>query len=221
MPSPEASRSNLEAYWQRKGRPRSGTETLIMEQLLWQWFGTPEKERPSLRGLALQLGLAPGSHSHLSRLLRKMLREGVPDSFYGAPVTLADLEKAREVWKRVRARMEGVEQCEQYDDDGYEAGDGEDREQYAGDEYEADHGAGDEDEMEQPPCRLSEGAPQPAASRETCGWLTADESIAERWREVREWKRKNPSDGRLRTWQESEELRRRGGRRVLFRVPVR
>ncbi len=51
--------------------------------------------------------------------------------------------------------------------------------------------------------------------------LTADERIAETQREVAAWKRKNPSDGRLRTWQESEELRRRGGRRVLFRVPVR
>jgi hypothetical protein len=36
--------------------------------------------------------------------------------------------------------------------------------------------------------------------------MTADESIAETWREVNEWKRKNPSYGR---------------RRVLFSVPVR
>ena len=36
---------------------------------------------------------------------------------------------------------------------------------------------------------------------------TVDENIAEAWREVREWKRKNPSYGT--------------GRRVLFSVPVR
>lgn len=46
-------------------------------------------------------------------------------------------------------------------------------------------------------------------------YMTAEQNVAETWREVAEWKRTNASDGQ---WREYERL---GGRRVLFRVPVR
>jgi DNA-binding transcriptional regulator YhcF (GntR family) len=81
MPSPEASRRNLEkarARW-RPPRPwRSYQESRLIRQLIWQEWSLaqkhPQYRLPSSRALARELGV---SHTWVQRLLRKA--KGNPD----------------------------------------------------------------------------------------------------------------------------------------------
>lgn len=103
IPYRHSSAKNLEAYWQRVGRPRSTDETLIIKRLVWQWIWADKGQRSSLRKLARQIGV---HHSYISRLWRKLLRGGLPDSFYfSPPVTLGDLEEARQRRIRIRGQL--------------------------------------------------------------------------------------------------------------------
>jgi|SRR5262249_28786237 len=71
-------------------------------------------------------------------------------------------------------------------------------------------------------CGLNSAGTGRHASDEPRETMTVDESIAETWREVDEWKRNNPHfSGRPRTLQEWQDLERRGRRRVLFSAPLR
>jgi hypothetical protein len=146
----------------QRTRTRSDRESAIIKRLIRQPCFDDE-ERPSLRVLARQLGVAP---SYVWKVQRKAHSEGIDTLLKdGRRITLDDLAEARRFTDKVRDVEPGV--------------------------------------LAPAPARcLNEGDTTLIESRA----MTADESIAERWREAREWKRKNLSRDR--------------GRRVLFTVPV-
>ena len=77
-----------------------------------------------------------------------------------------------------------------------------------------------EREPEAPELRRRSNEGEPAASPDP-RYRTAEQSVAETWREVAEWKCANASDGHARTLTEWREYERRGRRRVLLSIPVR
>ncbi len=73
MPSPEASRRNLEkakAHWRRPAPWRSERETRLIRRLAWQWRCN-EGPRCSGRALARLLGV---SHTYIQKLMREFAR---------------------------------------------------------------------------------------------------------------------------------------------------
>lgn len=105
MPSPEASRRNLEkarTRW-RAPRPwRSSQETHLIRRLVWQWFMYHGPGKWSGRAVSRQLGV---SHTYIQKLVREyaadpssMLRE---QRLFG-PATLDGLRRAREETQKLR-----------------------------------------------------------------------------------------------------------------------
>ncbi len=108
MPSPQASRRNLEtAIAQGKlKRLRCRDETAIIKLLIWQawWGGQP---RPSQRALAQQLGV---SQPYVCRVMQQARTIGLEVLLAreGRRVTLEDLAEARRVTARLWEREPGL-----------------------------------------------------------------------------------------------------------------
>src|SRR5712692_784259 len=107
MPSPEASRGNLEkARAQgRVKRLRSDRESRIIKLLIWQWFFDQEP-KPSGRALARQLGVWP---SYVCKVQKQATRAGWDAlARYGRRVTVADLDEARRFTAKLREQEPGL-----------------------------------------------------------------------------------------------------------------
>lgn len=107
MPSPEASRRNLEkgrARW-RAPRPwRSAQETRVIKLLVWQWFAYRGPGKWSARAVGRRLGV---SHTYVQKLVREfgadpsgMLRE-LRSSYLA---TFDQLSRAQEETRQQRER---------------------------------------------------------------------------------------------------------------------
>jgi hypothetical protein len=111
MPRHESSIRNLvEAVnspnWHRPRPWRSKEEAELVKRFVFQWFTCRDRNRPSGRDWARQLGI---SHTWLQKLARKF--EANPDEMwqlqvdYGDP-TLAQLNEARESTEKLRRQGE-------------------------------------------------------------------------------------------------------------------
>lgn len=113
--SPRARRSRLiniqQARAARRRAPlpwRSLAESRVIEQLVWQWWRSPQPRWPALR-VARLLGV---SHTWVAKLAKRFRSD--PDRFrrrYAPfpPATLAKLQLARQetVWHREHGRLRG------------------------------------------------------------------------------------------------------------------
>jgi hypothetical protein len=87
---------------------RSGLESRVIEQLVWQWWLSPAPRWPALR-VARLLGV---SHTWVNKLAKRFQSD--PDRFRRrhapfAPATLEKLERARQetAWHRDHGRLRG------------------------------------------------------------------------------------------------------------------
>jgi len=107
MPSPEASRRNLEkakARW-RPPRPwRSLQETRVIKRLVWQWFTYCGPGKWSARAVARWLGV---THTYIQKLVREFERDPSvmqrQERLYGS-ATLEHLSRTREETRRQKER---------------------------------------------------------------------------------------------------------------------
>jgi hypothetical protein len=112
MPSPEASRRNLAAYYSRVPRLRSQDESILIWRLTLKWWTRDERRPPKQREWAAQLGV---TQQYVSKMARRFKREWLELArrWNGwQTVTLDDLRRARE--RRQRARVQ-VAQDRAYD----------------------------------------------------------------------------------------------------------
>jgi len=87
---------------------RAGLESRVIEQLVWQWWRSPQPRWPALR-VARLLGV---SHTWVNKLAKRFASD--PDRFRRrhspfAPATLEKLERARQetLWHRQHGRLRG------------------------------------------------------------------------------------------------------------------
>lgn len=107
MPSPDASRRNLEKarrYW-RPPRPwRSAQETRVIKRLVWQWFTYRGPGKWSARAVGRRLGV---SHTYIQKLVREFVTD--PSKIERAvrsshPATFEQLSRAREETRQQKVR---------------------------------------------------------------------------------------------------------------------
>jgi biotin operon repressor len=106
MPSPEASRRNLEKAkenWRPPRRWRSSQEAHVIKLMVWQWFTYRAPRKLSGRAMARQLGI---SHTYIQKLVREFKAnpsEMQRQRSYGE-ATFGDLSRAQEITRQERAR---------------------------------------------------------------------------------------------------------------------
>ena len=106
MPSPAASRRNLENARQRGCVKlyRGHDESQIIKLLVWQaWFD--DEPRPSQRALARQLGV---SQPYICKVMRKAHPVGWDALTRNGRTTFEELEQVRRVSARMRERAPGL-----------------------------------------------------------------------------------------------------------------
>jgi AraC-like DNA-binding protein len=106
VPSPEASRRNLEkakANWRPPRHWRSQQEAHVIRRMVWQWFTYRAPRKLSARAVARQLGI---SHTYVQKLVREFRTnpsEMQRQRAFGE-TTFGDLSQAQEITRQERAR---------------------------------------------------------------------------------------------------------------------
>jgi hypothetical protein len=92
--------------WRQPQLWRSPEESRAIKRLVWLWFNHdgPGQTRPSIHSIARTLGV---SRFYVQKLIRRWERDPAPMERVERqlrPVTIADLERARETTRRMRER---------------------------------------------------------------------------------------------------------------------
>jgi hypothetical protein len=107
MPSPEASRRNLEnarARWRAPKPWRSADESLAIKRLVWQWFNSAEPAKWSGRAVARWLGV---THTYIQKLVREFATDGGKmqrEALHYGLASFEQLFKAREATRQEKER---------------------------------------------------------------------------------------------------------------------
>jgi hypothetical protein len=107
MPSPEASRRNLEKAklnWRRPRPFRSEQESWLIRHLVWQWLTYRGPQKWSARALGRRLGV---SHVYVHKLVREFARDPLKmvreEQSFGL-ATFEQLSQAQESTREMKAR---------------------------------------------------------------------------------------------------------------------
>jgi hypothetical protein len=114
MPSPASSRRNLDRYWNRVGRPRSGEESALIWRLTLQWWINDPHNPRTQHEWAKKIGVSQPYVSKMLRWFRGKWLDLTMKWKGWQEVTLNDLAEARDVRIRARARLAEEREWEQY-----------------------------------------------------------------------------------------------------------